>query len=152
MTHLVCQRHLFTLEENACYLNCAAYSPLLRSTQGTKLTPDIALVPLVDSNVCLGAPPLNSSFIIEIGQKAITFKGNPQYITAQHHFDDVCALRREIATFIGADDEDRICIMPAVSYGLAVVARNLHRLPNISAKKNIIVLEEEFPNNNVKSQ
>lgn len=41
---------------------------------------------------------------------------------------------------------DRIAIIPAASYGMAIVAANVHRIPNISSKKHIVILENEFPN------
>lgn len=115
MDCLQCQKDLFCLDPDVHYLNCAAYSPTLRSSK-------IA------------------------GYDAIDIKCNPQYITPDQHFDGVKKLRESLADLVDARDSDRIAIFPSVSYGMAVVAANLHRVDNISSKKNIIVLQNEFPN------
>jgi selenocysteine lyase/cysteine desulfurase len=115
MDPLQCQKDLFSLDSDAHYLNCAAYSPIL-----------------------------NSSKIA--GYRAIDIKCNPQQITPDSHFDGVKKLRESLADLLDARDPDRIAIFPSVSYGMAIVAANLHRLDNISLKKNIVVLQNEFPN------
>ena len=122
MSTLQCQRGLFGLDSEVCYLNCAAYSPLLLAAKAA-------------------------------GIEGIDVKVNPQMITAGHHFADHATLRAKIGEFLhmGRDidlqeEADRIAIFPSVSYGLAIVAKNLHRLEGISSKSNIITIHEEFPN------
>lgn len=112
---LACQKHLFSLEEGAKYLNCAAYSPFMTAAK-------------------------------EAGIKAMEIKSNPQHISADHHFLDSASLRQKYAQLIYEEDADRIALFPSVSYGMAIVANNLHRIPNVSAKKSLLILEEEFPN------
>lgn len=82
----------------------------------------------------------------EAGVRAMEIKSNPQYIKSQDHFTGCAALRQKFATLIHCEDADRIAVFPSVSYGMAIVANNLHRLPDISSKRSIIILEEEFPN------
>jgi selenocysteine lyase/cysteine desulfurase len=112
---LTCQKHLFSLEEGAKYLNCAAYSPFLTTAK-------------------------------EAGIKAMEIKSNPQHISSEHHFVDSALLRHKYAQLIHEEDADRIAIFPSVSYGMAIVANNLHRIPNILTKRSLLILEEEFPN------
>ena len=80
------------------------------------------------------------------GIKGIEVKSNPQNITPNDHFHQPEILRRKISAIINSDDHNRIAVFPSVSYGMAIVANNLHRINGIESKKKIIVLEEEFPN------
>ncbi|CAE7502291.1 ycbU, partial [Symbiodinium microadriaticum] len=82
----------------------------------------------------------------EAGHRAIDVKCNPQKITPASHFDGIKELRCCIAELLDARDPDRIAVFPSVSYGMAIVAANLHRVANISHKSNIVVLQDEFPN------
>jgi selenocysteine lyase/cysteine desulfurase len=111
------QKHLFALDDQVTYLNCAAYSPLLQSS-------------------------------IEAGNQGIRLKSNPQNITSvEHFFDNPYKVRELFSTLTNARDSERIAIIPAVSYGMATVAKNIHRIPDIQQKTEIILLQEEFPNN-----
>jgi selenocysteine lyase/cysteine desulfurase len=114
-TRLTCQKHLFSLEPGAKYLNCAAYSPFMVASK-------------------------------EAGVRAMEIKSNPQHISSQHHFTDSAILRSKYAELINEGDADRIAIFPSVSYGMAIVANNLHRLPGVSTKRSLLILESEFPN------
>lgn len=82
----------------------------------------------------------------EAGIKGIDVKCNPQYITPQRHFNEHLELRKLINQLINSEHYDRIAIFPSVSYGMATVAANIERIPNINSKKSILVLQEEFPN------
>jgi selenocysteine lyase/cysteine desulfurase len=113
-----CQRDLFSLEDGVHYLNGAAYSP----------TPKAALL---------------------AGQRAMAIQSMPyKGITAQLHFTAPLQVREKLSCLLSAHDADRMAIFPSVSYGMATVAKNIHRIPNIGSKKSIIVLDEEFPNDN----
>ena len=114
---LSCQKHLFSLAPGVHYLNGAAYSPSLRVA-------------------------------VEKGMEGLRLKAEtPFLISPQHHFDTADRVRRLFSDLVGAGDPERIALIPAVSYGMAVVAQNLHRLPGISAKNRIVLIGEEFPNN-----
>ena len=82
------------------------------------------------------------------GEAALHIKSRPFNITSNMHFEGPLRVREKLGQVIGESDPDRIALFPSVSYGMATVAKNLHRIPNITAKKNIIILDEEFPNNN----
>nr|WKN39833.1 aminotransferase class V-fold PLP-dependent enzyme [Tunicatimonas sp. TK19036] len=56
-------------------------------------------------------------------------------------FDEVTQVRKLFAQLIHAADYQRIAILPAVSYGMAIVAKNL----KIQAGDNVIVVGEQFP-------
>lgn len=111
------QKHLFNLNQDVCYLNCAAYSPLLNAS-------------------------------VEAGQRGIALKVNPVEINPKRNFfDNVDGVRQIFSDLVNANDAERIAVIGSVAYGMAVVANNLHRLPNIDHKKHVILVEEEFPNN-----
>lgn len=111
------QKHRFSIEPGARYLNGAAYSPTLRAA-------------------------------VEQGMEGLRLKAEtPFAITPQHHFDAADRIRDLFSNLTGAGDPERIALISGVSYGMAVVAQNLHRLPALSQKKHIILLGEEFPNN-----
>jgi len=89
-------------------------------------------------------PMLSSSK--ESGIEMLNLLSNPQQITSGLHFDRPAELRSQIAQLINCSDKDCIAIIPAQSYGMAVVSNNLHRLPGIEMKRDIVILEDEFPN------
>lgn len=95
-------------------------------------------------NCAAYSPLMNTSK--DIGIKGIELKCNPQYITPQEHFNNNQILREKINILINSENYDRIAIFPSVSYGMAIVAINLERHSNIRNKRNIIILQDEFPN------
>lgn len=56
-------------------------------------------------------------------------------------FEEVDQVRKLFAQLVHMPDYQRIAILPAVSYGMAIVARNL----KIQAGDNVIVVGEQFP-------
>ncbi|CAM9227164.1 unnamed protein product [Ectocarpus fasciculatus] len=80
------------------------------------------------------------------GERAMLLQATPQNITSALHFEFPLQVRQKIARVINEPDADRIAIFPSVSYGMATVARNIHRIPDIETKKKILILDEEFPN------
>ncbi len=114
---LSCQKQHFALAPGVHYLNGAAYSPALQNS-------------------------------VEKGLQALRLKSEtPFAIRPQDHFETGDRVRNLFAQLIGASDPERIALIPAVSYGMAVVARNLPRWPGLHAKKEIVLIGEEFPNN-----
>jgi selenocysteine lyase/cysteine desulfurase len=110
------QAHLFDLEKDKVYLNGAAYSPLLKS-------------------------------VVAAGIESVQLKARPYHIVPKiHFFDKVDEVRVLIQQLINANDKDEVAMIPAASYGLAIVAANLHRWPNIGRKKKILLIDQEFPN------
>lgn len=111
------QLHLFDLDSDVTYLNCGAYSPFLKSVKNA-------------------------------GIEAIGIKSNPQNIVPKELFFDKCdQVRKLVQKLLNAPHYQDIALIPSVSYGMAIVANNVFRIPNLSLKKNIIIVGEEFPNN-----
>jgi selenocysteine lyase/cysteine desulfurase len=110
---LSCQKDLFNLSSELIYLNCAYMSPLLKTVE-------------------------------EAGIEGIRKRRNPALsITPQDFFTHSDRLKTLFAQLVNAPNFQRIAIHPAVSYGMAIVAKNL----DCKAGQNIIVAEEQFPSN-----
>lgn len=113
---LSCQKHLFALDPEVHYLNCGAYSPALTRS-------------------------------VEKGIEGLHRKARtPHTLRAADHFECADHIRALFSRLIGADDPLRIALIPAVSYGMAIVAANLHRWPGLNTRKHIVLIGEEFPN------
>ncbi|WP_019987784.1 aminotransferase class V-fold PLP-dependent enzyme [Rudanella lutea] len=81
----------------------------------------------------------------QAGIEAIRRQTNPFGLTAAHFFEQPTPVRQLFSRLINNPDPDRIAIIPSVSYGMGVVARNLHRKPGIARGQEIILLDAEFP-------
>jgi kynureninase len=79
------------------------------------------------------------------GIKAVETKANPQQYTPSMHFEGPNMISAKVGELINCE-ADRVAVIPSVSYGLAVVANNLHRIKDIENKRNIVVLQSTFPN------
>ena len=97
------------------------------------------------NNAAYGPLPKKTAAAAALG---INQKVNPQLKTPADHFLQAAEARDLFSKLINSEHADRIAIIPAVSYGMATVAANLHRLPDVKSKRNIVVLENEFPNDN----
>lgn len=73
---------------------------------------------------------------------ALDKRGTPWHLHAADWFPDVDALRSRLAQLVNAT-VDEIALIPATSYGLAVVARNVTASPG----DRVLVLADEFPSN-----
>jgi len=110
------QKSIFDLDPSIHYMNGAAYSPLPKDS-------------------------------IEAGVEALLRKGTKPFVFSKyHHFDAPDKLRAQFAQLINGTDAGRVAIIPAVSYGIATVAKNLHRIKDKS-KTEIILIADDFPNN-----
>jgi selenocysteine lyase/cysteine desulfurase len=76
--------------------------------------------------------------IAAIGRKAV-----PTSIEARDFFTESDRARSLFADLIGATEPARVALVPSVSYGMAVVARNLRLEPGST----IITAAEQFPSN-----
>jgi len=90
-------------------------------------------------NCAYAAPQLRA--ITEAGQKAVALKAQP-WSLSELFFEPVERIRTLVARILGADAEG-VALVPAVSYGLSVAARNIP----FSRGQNIVVLAEQFPSN-----
>ena len=86
------------------------------------------------------SPLLHS--VREAGDAALARRAQPWTYSPRHWFDDVEALRSSMAQLIGAAADD-VALVPATSYGLAAVARNLRA----RSGDRVLVLDQEFPSN-----
>ena len=79
----------------------------------------------------------------EAGIVGMRKKRTPSQFGHREFFEDVNEVRRLFANLINATDEQRIAILPSVSYGMSIVAKNL----SLSAGDSIVVVGEQFPSN-----
>ncbi len=105
------QRHLFELDPDVTYLNCAYTSPLLKEAG-------------------------------KAGEAALRKKANPWRIPSDDFFTGLESVR-ELFSRIIESDADSVALIPSVSYGIALAAKNLV----INENSRIIVLSEQFPSN-----
>ena len=109
---MTCQKHLFDLEPDVHYLNCAYMSPISKATAAA-------------------------------GVEGVNRKMRPYSITPNDFFTDVEHLKTLFAKLVNAEHRDRIALIPSVSYGIAVVSKNL----KTHKGQNIVVAEGQFPSN-----
>ncbi|GAB3947864.1 aminotransferase class V-fold PLP-dependent enzyme [Spirosoma harenae] len=119
ITSLLCQKDQFSLPEGIHYLNCATRAPTSRLVEQT-------------------------------GHKLLIKQANPFGLKPDDFFSGAIQVRERFSELInnrhaGSIDSERIAVIPAVSYGMAVVARNLHRKPGIRAGQKIVLIDDEFP-------
>jgi selenocysteine lyase/cysteine desulfurase len=79
----------------------------------------------------------------EAGIRGIRSKRFPADITPEHFFEDADRLRELYARLLNAGDPGRVAILPAVSYGIAVAARNTPLGPG----QNVVLAGGQFPSN-----
>jgi selenocysteine lyase/cysteine desulfurase len=91
-------------------------------------------------NCAYTAPLLKSAR--EAGEKALALKSEPWRLRPAHFFENLETVRNLFAELIDTQGSN-IAIVPAVSYGIALAARNLP----LSAGEEIVVIEEQFPSN-----
>ncbi len=76
------------------------------------------------------------------GEGAIQQKSTPWEIRPEHFISAMAENRALFGSLIGTD-HDNIAIIPAVSYGIALAARNLP----VSQGRKIVLLRDQFPSN-----
>ncbi len=79
----------------------------------------------------------------EAGIRGMRRKRNPAAISPADFFTDCDALRELFADLVNAPSPRDVAILPSVSYGVAVAARNLPLEPG----QNIVLTHEQFPGN-----
>ncbi len=78
----------------------------------------------------------------QAGWTAIQAKANPWTIKADDFFSNAETARELFARLVGCKPDD-VAVIPAVSYGIALAARNLP----VAAGQSIVVLQDQFPSN-----
>jgi len=110
-----CQKHRFSLPDDIHYLNCATRGPLSKKVESAGVE-----------------AILNTTTRIHL-------------LTPDDFFTSVTEVRRLFAQLVHAPDPERVALVPAVSYAMGVVARNLPTKPGFARGQKIILLEGEFP-------
>lgn len=80
--------------------------------------------------------------VSEAGQQAIKRFSSPWEISSEDWFSEPEELRSEFARF-NEIDVNSVALIPSVSYGIAIAARNIE----ISAGMEIVVVKEQYPSN-----
>ncbi|GAB3567778.1 aminotransferase class V-fold PLP-dependent enzyme [Spirosoma luteolum] len=86
-----------------------------------------------------------SKAVEQAGHDALTRHANPFGLRPDDFFEGATAVRQLFAQLINLDDPERVAVIPSVSYGMAIVARNLPRKPGIRAGQQIVLVGSEFP-------
>ena len=84
------------------------------------------------------APLMRS--VVEAGRRGVERKAHPWDISSRDFFDESEQARSLFARLAGASPDD-IALVPSVSYGVAVAARNVRFEPG----QRVVVLAEQFP-------
>ncbi|NQV72276.1 aminotransferase class V-fold PLP-dependent enzyme [bacterium] len=79
----------------------------------------------------------------EAGIKGILGKRNPHLVSTSDFFETASSVRSLFADLVSAHDASSISILPAVSYGTAIAAKNVTVRPG----QNIVLVHEQFPSN-----
>lgn len=79
----------------------------------------------------------------KVGIEAMLRKRNPGLISPSDFFTHADRLRKEYAKLINTKDDQRIVIIPSVSYGMANVVKNIP----LGKGDEVIVAAEQFPSN-----
>ncbi|MGI9542192.1 MAG: aminotransferase class V-fold PLP-dependent enzyme [Cyclobacteriaceae bacterium] len=101
-----------------------------------------SLPPEVSYLNCAYMSPLLRS-VASMGRAMVDQKATPYRIEVDDFFAPREKLRKLFARLINITDPSRVAIIPAASYGLAAVARNV----SLAKGQNIIMVEEQFPSN-----
>jgi len=80
--------------------------------------------------------------VLEAGRQAMEATRAPWSMTPDLFFSGLEAAREAFAAVLGAD-ADGVAVVPAVSYAMALAARNLP----LAADRHVLVLDEQFPSN-----
>ena len=86
--------------------------------------------------------PLSRS-VVDAGKGALQRAEVPSRINVSDFFSEADGVRDRFAQLVNASNPSRIAIIPSVSYGMAIVARNTP----IVRGQTIVVVEEQFPSN-----
>ena len=82
-----------------------------------------------------------SKRVAAAGRRALERIQVPSRLETGDFFEPSARVRRLFAQLVNAPDPDRVAIIPAVSYGMATVARNTPLCPG----RTVVVVEEQFP-------
>ena len=93
---------------------------------------------------CATRSPLSRA-VEQAGHDAIRCDTNPFGLRPDDFFEGAVRVRDLFSELIHNPDPERIAVIPSVSYGMAVVARNLPHKPELRAGQHIVLIGDEFP-------
>lgn len=93
---------------------------------------------------CATRGPLSRS-VEQAGHDTLTRQANPFGLRPDDFFNGAIHVRELFSQLINNPDPDRIAVIPAVSYGMGVVARNLPLKPGFQKGQRIVLIGDEFP-------
>jgi len=79
----------------------------------------------------------------EAGIHGMVRKRNPSLLETEDFFRESQEVRRLFAELVNAPDSDSVAIIPSVSYGIGIAARNTP----LTSGQNVVLLHEQFPSN-----
>lgn len=79
----------------------------------------------------------------EAGRRALRRQRFPADYEPADFFEPADRIRRAFCRLVGADDPSRVALVPAVSYGAALVARNLE----LDGGESVVLAGDQFPSN-----
>ena len=79
----------------------------------------------------------------EAARQALRWREGNSGMPIEAFFGPVSQLRSSFARLINSPEPDRVALIPAASYGIATVAKNLP----LRSGQNIIVVQDQFPSN-----
>jgi selenocysteine lyase/cysteine desulfurase len=79
----------------------------------------------------------------EAGIHGMVRKRNPSLLETEDFFRESQEVRELFANLVNAPDPDSVAIIPSVSYGIGIAARNTP----LTSGQNIVLLHEQFPSN-----
>ena len=91
---------------------------------------------------CAYMSPLLKS-VEEAGIQGLQLKRTPHVIQTSDFFQTGEKVRHAFAKLINSSHPERICTIPSVSYGMAIIANNLE----LNQGDKIVVVGEQFPSN-----
>ena len=85
----------------------------------------------------------NLTTVEAAGVQGVRQKSIPSTIPSTQFFEPVKRAKKSFAQLISADDFNRISIIPSVSYGMAIAAKN----SKLESGDEVLMIEEQFPSN-----
>ncbi len=86
-----------------------------------------------------------SRAVEQAGHNALTQHANPFGLHPDDFFSGAVPVRALFSALINTNDPERIAVIPSISYGMGVVARNLARKPGICRGQQVVLVGGEFP-------
>lgn len=93
---------------------------------------------------CATRAPLSRA-VAQAGIDAVHQQINPMGLMPDDFFSGGIVVRELFARLINQPDPERIAIIPSISYGMAVVARNIPNKPGLQRGQKIVLATGEFP-------